>query len=634
MEIRAYSMEDAINKASEILRCHDENIKVITIKPATSMFWGLIRRQGVYRVYIANDKEKEPEMVENQDGIIEISKVKVKVTDPTENGRYPSLVVDNDGVEVYINGNRIIDTSFVRESDWVDIRSKVVQPSTEIEVEITRDKMQAVLKIIRKPGRKYFVKDTKPCNRIFIRTGYNEIPPTLPTTEECIKSLIGAGVMVDLIDKVAIKQLLDSGSEEGMIVARGQEPIHGVDSEIQYHFSRTSYRNPALDGKGRVDLLDHTIIPTVKVGDVLAIKSLPAIPGRDGITVTGRKIKAKPGREKPLKAGKGTTLLDDSKIVATMDGRPRLEGGTVSVIPVLIIPKDVDISTGNIFFDGDVIVKGSVIKGTKVTAEGDITIYGGIYDSSVYGKGDIRVYGNVVRSKVVSGGDVIANLIVLPELKKVLDLLDNLHNRIAKLIMNGYRVSVGRFVFLSLQKTDVIKQFVRIGEKILPVLDEDGRSEFSEVLGLINSALLGLNVYNINSGKELRKIANKIRDYIDNIDHLNSRQGDVIFTYSQNSDIESSGTVVCVGKGCYQSYLIAKDSIIFKKVNSITRGGVLVAGNRIKAGTLGSPMGITTYCRVLDDKGTIEAIHYYDNTVLNTNGNLSTVKVSELGKII
>ena len=216
----------------------------------------------------------------------------------------------------------------------------------------------------------------------------------------------------------------------------------------------------------------------------------------------------------------------------------------------------------------------------------------------------------------------------------MLDLLDNLHNRIAKLIMNGYRVSVGRFVFLSLQKTDVIKQFVRIGEKILPVLDEDGRSEFSEVLGLINSALLGLNVYNINSGKELRKIANKIRDYIDNIDHLNSRQGDVIFTYSQNSDIESSGTVVCVGKGCYQSYLIAKDSIIFKKVNSITRGGVLVAGNRIKAGTLGSPMGITTYCRVLDDKGTIEAIHYYDNTVLNTNGNLSTVKVSELGKII
>lgn len=214
----------------------------------------------------------------------------------------------------------------------------------------------------------------------------------------------------------------------------------------------------------------------------------------------------------------------------------------------------------------------------------------------------------------------------------MLDLLDDLHNRVMKLGMNRNGVSIEKFVFRSLQKTDVIKQFVRNGKKILPVLDDDGRTEFSKILGMINNSLIGLNVYKINSGKRLREIANIIRDYIDNIDHFNSRQGDVIFTYSQNSDIESSGTVVCVGKGCYQSNLIAKDSIIFKKVNSITRGGVLVAGNRIKAGTLGSPMGITTYCRVLDDKGTIEAIHYYDNTVLNTNGNLSTVKVSNSAK--
>ena len=62
----------------------------------------------------------------------------------------------------------------------------------------------------------------------------------------------------------------------------------------------------------------------------------------------------------------------------------------VSVIPVLIIPKDVDISTGNIS-DGDVIVKGNVIQGTKVTA-GDINIYGGIYDSSVYGKAIFSIW--------------------------------------------------------------------------------------------------------------------------------------------------------------------------------------------------------------------------------------------------
>ena len=635
MEISAYSEEDALDKALQVFRCERERINVVPIKSPTSRFWGLIKRQGVYRVsMIINKEEKESEKTDNQDGRIEISQGKIKIIDPTGTGRYPSLVVDNDGVEVYINGERIIGTSFVRESDWVEIRSKVIQPSTEVEVEITRDKMQAILRIKRKPGKKYFVKDTKPRNRIFIRTGYHEIPPSLPSFEECINRLIDAGVLMDLIDMEAIKQLLDTGSEEGMIVAQGHKPIHGVDSEIQYLFSRTSYRNPALNDKGRVDLLDHTIIPTVKVGDILAIRSLPAIPGRDGITVTGKRIKARPGKEKPLIAGKGTILLDDSKIVATMDGRPHLERGVVSVIPVLIIPKDVDISTGNISFDGDVIVKGNVIQGTKVTAEGDITIYGGIYDSSVYGKGDIRVYGNIVRSKVVSGGDIIAHIIILPELKKVLDLLDDLHNRVMKLGMNRNGVSIEKFVFRSLQKTDVIKQFVRNGKKILPVLDDDGRTEFSKILGMINNSLIGLNVYKINSGKRLREIANIIRDYIDNINHINSRQGDVIFTYSQNSDIQSSGNVICVGKGCYQCNLIAKDSIIFKRANSITRGGVLVAGKKIRAGTLGSSMGITTYCRVLDVNGTINALHYYENTILNMNGNLSTIKVNDLGQII
>ncbi len=59
-----------------------------------------------------------------------------------------------------------------------------------------------------------------------------------------------------------------------------------------------------------------------------------------------------------------------------------------------------------------------------------------------------------------------------------------------------------------------------------------------------------------------------------------------------------------------------------------------MAGKKIRAGTLGSSMGITTYCRVLDVNGTINALHYYENTILNMNGNLSTIKVNDLGQII
>ena len=92
----------------------------------------------------------------------------------------------------------------------------------------------------------------------------------------------------------------------------------------------------------------------------------------------------------------------------------------------------------------------------------------------------------------------------MPELKKVLDLLDDLHNRVMKLGMNRNGVSIEKFVFRSLQKTDVIKQFVRNGKKILPVLDDDGRTEFSKILGMINNSLIGLNVY---KNKQWKKVA-------------------------------------------------------------------------------------------------------------------------------
>ena len=77
-------------------------------------------------------------------------------------------------------------------------------------------------------------------------------------------------------------------------------------------------------------------------------------------------------------------MLDDIRIVATIPGRPVLEKGVVSVAPVLTIPGDVDADTGNIRFDGDVIIRGSVREGLKVVAGRDIII-GGVVIMRLYG---------------------------------------------------------------------------------------------------------------------------------------------------------------------------------------------------------------------------------------------------------
>ena len=91
MEISAYSEEDALDKALQVFRCERERINVVPIKSPTSRFWGLIKRQVVYRVsMIINKEEKESEKTDNQDRRIEISQGKIKIIDPTGTGRYPS----------------------------------------------------------------------------------------------------------------------------------------------------------------------------------------------------------------------------------------------------------------------------------------------------------------------------------------------------------------------------------------------------------------------------------------------------------------------------------------------------------------------------------------------------------------
>jgi coenzyme F420-reducing hydrogenase alpha subunit len=75
-----------------------------------------------------------------------------------------------------------------------------------------------------------------------------------------------------------------------------------------------------------------------------------------------------------------------------------------------------------------------------------------------------------------------------------------------------------------------------------------------------------------------------------------------------------------LGRGTYQTDIIAKNAISFLKPNSVILGGTLIAGKRISMGIVGSPHGITTHCKVLDENGKIEAAHIYSNTVIVING--------------
>jgi hypothetical protein len=81
---------------------------------------------------------------------------------------------------------------------------------------------------------------------------------------------------------------------------------------------------------------------------------------------------------------------------------------TVSVRSLAQVPGDVDYSTGNIDFKGNVEIKGRVVSGFKVKATGDIIISEGVEDAvEITGDGSLSVRQGIVGSKTkvnVKGG--------------------------------------------------------------------------------------------------------------------------------------------------------------------------------------------------------------------------------------
>jgi len=64
----------------------------------------------------------------------------------------------------------------------------------------------------------------------------------------------------------------------------------------------------------------------------------------------------------------------------------------------------------------------------------------------------------------------------------------------------------------------------------------------------------------------------------------------------------------------------------FKKHPALYVEVYLIARKCIKMGIVGAPSGVSTYCRVLDKDGKIDAVYYYNNTVLNINDKITVIE--------
>lgn len=245
-------------------------------------------------------------------------------------------------------------------------------------------------------------------------------------------------------------------------IAKGKPVVQGKDAEIKYYFNTKPTAAPKLLEDGSVNFHDLSLFVSVKKDDLLA-EMIPEIPGQDGMDIMGRRLTPSPVKKKVLKFGKNIRLTEDGlKIYSEVDGDVKLEGGMVFVSDTYSIPADVNPSTGDINYNGNVVIAGNVHSGFKVEASGDIEVQGVVEGAVLIAGGNIvlkRGIQGMGKGVLQAGNDIVTKFIESSTVKagNVVNTGSSLHSDI----------EAGEEVIVSGRKGFVIGGTVSAGKKIV-----------------------------------------------------------------------------------------------------------------------------------------------------------------------
>jgi uncharacterized protein (DUF342 family) len=195
-----------------------------------------------------------------------------------------------------------------------------------------------------------------------------------------------------------IELALKTGDAHNVLIAQGQEPEDGQNGYLESLIPNAKDRRPRIDESGIAHYHDIGELVTVQAGDAL-MRRIPATPGTPGINIKGVEVPANPGEEMMFASNLSGTEVspdDPNLLLAAINGQPIVVDHGAIVEKTLVV-NNVDLTTGNIKFDGTVVVKGNVTTSLTVKTTGDVYVHGMVEEACyIEAGGDIEITQGVI----------------------------------------------------------------------------------------------------------------------------------------------------------------------------------------------------------------------------------------------
>lgn len=229
------------------------------------------------------------------------------------------------------------------------------------------------------------------------------------TAAKITEQLKDKGIVYGLVEPFEVENFIDSSGfrTNPFRVARGTDPVLGKNARIEYFFETDYLKAGGINEDGNIDFKDRGPIPWVKKGRLLA-KKFPMTEASEGRNIFDQIISVPAVTDMALKCGTGVVCSPDGlEVYAEISGTPTLDrSGKIQVSCIVTAPNDVNFETGNIDYNGDIVIKGTLkagfkamghmvhvgtVDGGEIQSTGDVTVFNGMIGGNVYARGNVSI---------------------------------------------------------------------------------------------------------------------------------------------------------------------------------------------------------------------------------------------------